>query len=256
MKRKIKRILISIFCFLFRWTKEKPTVLMYHSITSDNNPFSISPKEFEKQIKYLKENNFKFLNTKDLDDLSKLPNKSVLITFDDGYENVFINAVPILKKYNIPAVFFISTNVVGEEINGVKIMNWEQIKFLSESSLFEIGCHGHNHIRFTSLKTDDLADQLMKSKNILEEKCGKSIKAISFPFGRSNQDVLKKIKEIGYFYGFGVKIKNLSKQDDILCLPRIAVDESVFSDIFFKDILKIGYSLYWQLRRFFIPKNI
>ena len=136
------------------------------------------------------------------------------------------------------------------------LWTWKSFLNFSKSSLFEIGCHGYNHVRLTSLGTDDLVEQLIRSKNILEEKCGKSIKAISFPFGRSNQDVLKKIKEIGYFYGFGVKIKNLSKQDDILCLPRIAVDESVFSDIFFKDILKIGYSLYWQLRRFFISKNI
>lgn len=251
-KKKISKFFISIFCFLFRWTKERPTVLMYHSIVERKIPFSISPINFEKQVKYLKENNFKFLTIQDLEDINNIPNKSVLITFDDGYENIFINAVPILEKYNIPAVFFVSTNVIGKEINDLKIMSWEQIKFLSKNPLFEIGCHGYNHIRFTSLNINDLDEQLIKSKNVLEEKCGVLIKAISFPFGRFDRDVLKKCKKIGYFCGFSVEIKNLSRFDNIFCLPRIAIDESIFSDLFFKDIFKIGYGLYWRLRKFFI----
>jgi peptidoglycan/xylan/chitin deacetylase (PgdA/CDA1 family) len=256
MKKKIKKIIIKFFCFLFRWTKEKPTVLMYHSVSNDNYLFNISLKEFENQIKYLKEKNFKFLKMEDLSNIKNLPNKRVLITFDDGYENVFINAVPILEKYNVPAIFFIPVGLIDNKIGELKVMSWEQIKALSENPLFEIGSHAYDHVRLTSLDENNLDKQIEKSKAILEEQIDINIRAISFPFGRYNQNIIKRIKDEGYDYAFGVEVRNLSKKEDFFSIPRIAVDNSIFSDILFKDIFKKGYSLYWKYRRFFIKKDL
>jgi peptidoglycan/xylan/chitin deacetylase (PgdA/CDA1 family) len=256
MKKKIKKIIIKFFCFLFRWTKEKPVVLMYHSVSNDNCLFNISLKEFENQIKYLKEKNFKFLRIEDLSNIKNLPNKSVLITFDDGYENVFINAIPILERYNVPAVFFIPVGLIDNKIGELKVMNWGQVKSLSENPLFEMGSHAYDHVRLTSLDENNLDKQIRKSKTVLEEHLNINIIAISFPFGRCNKDIIKRIKEGGYYYAFGIEPKILSNSDNFYCLPRIAVDDSIFSDILFKDIFKKGYSLYWKSKRFFIKKDL
>lgn len=256
IKRSIKKLFINIFCFLFRWTKEKPTILIYHSISKEKHQFNIHPEVFEEQIKYLKKENFKFLKLKDLENIKELSNKSVLITFDDGYENVFINAIPILEKYNVPAIFFISVGLIDNKIGELQIMNWGQIKLLSENHLFEIGSHAYDHVRLTSLDENDLDKQIEKSKVVLEEHLNINIRGISFPFGRYNKNIIKKIKKRGYYYAFGVEPRNLLKEEDLFLIPRIAVDNSIFSDIFFKDIFKIGYSLYWKFRRFFIKKYL
>jgi peptidoglycan/xylan/chitin deacetylase (PgdA/CDA1 family) len=253
-KGKIKKIFIRIFCILFRWTEEKPTILIYHSVSKEKYHFNINPEIFEEQIKYLKKENFEFLKLKDLENINKLFNKSVLITFDDGYENVFINAVPILEKYNVPAIFFIPVGLIDNKIGELKVMNWEQIKALSENPLFEIGSHAYDHVRLTGLNEDNLDKQIGKSKAVLERQIDISIRAISFPFGRCNQNIIKRIKDEGYDYAFGVEVRNLSKKEDFFSIPRIAVDNSIFSDIFFKDIFKIGYSLYWKLKSFLLKK--
>ena len=79
---------------------------MYHSINS-NHPASVRPKDFEKQIKWLKDN-YSIVN---LWDPLNFQEDSVAITFDDGYEDNFIYAFPILKKYNCPATIFVTTGL-------------------------------------------------------------------------------------------------------------------------------------------------
>lgn len=245
MKRKINKLLINIFCFLFRWTKEKPTVLMYHSVADGNNPLSVNPKEFEKQIKYLKENNFKFLNTKDLDDFNKLPNKSVLITFDDGYEDNFIIAAPILKKYKVPAVFFIATGLVGSVNKGLKMMDWEEVKTIGSEDLFEIGAHTVTHRKLHKLEIEEAREEIITSKNVLEEKLNKPIKIFAYPYGRYNQSVLDIMGKNDFKFVFSTKPGHLRKNFDKLKIFRFGVDN--YRSKYFPDIFKLGYELYWRL---------
>ena len=104
-KQKIKRVLSKVFTPYFRATKKfnrKPkfTILMYHSV-NPSHQWSVRPKDFEEQIKFLASNH----RVLPLKDFFKFKKNSFAISFDDGYEDNFHYAFPILKKYNCPATF-------------------------------------------------------------------------------------------------------------------------------------------------------
>lgn len=93
--------------------EKKINVLIYHRVTNPHNDFwgiSVSPSDFEEQIRYAKEN-YKILRFED--DWSNVQEKSLVFTFDDGYKDNYIWAMPILEKYQVPATFFISTGNIG-----------------------------------------------------------------------------------------------------------------------------------------------
>lgn len=249
LKKFFKKIILHFFCFLSHWTKEKPVVLLYHSISDRDHFLSIPTKIFERQIRYLKENGFRFLKSSDLENIKNLPPKSVLITFDDGYKDNFINAVPILEKYQATAIFFIPVDLINKEMKGLLIMNWEEIKEISRNSLFEIGSHGLTHRKLHKLTIEEIEKEVKVSKKILEENLGVEIKNFAYPFGRYNEVVLKIIRDSGYKYGFSIKPGRLSKKIDKFQIPRFGIDN--FSSLFFKDIFKKGYELYWRLRWIF-----
>jgi len=92
----------------------KIPILLYHSISDDNSEISLNVDIFENQIKYLKNNGYKSINFDEIDHKVK---KQIIITFDDGYKDIYINALPILKKYNFKATCFFVTNLIGQENN-------------------------------------------------------------------------------------------------------------------------------------------
>ena len=246
IRRKINNFFIYVFCFLFRWTKEKPIVLMYHSVAEGNNSLSINPKEFEWQIKYLRENGFKFLTTKDLKNINNLPNKSILITFDDGYKDNFLVAIPILKKYNASAVFFIATGLVGAMNRELEMMNWEEIKKINLDNSFEIGAHTITHRKLHKLNIEEAENEIKQSKVILEEKLDKPINLFAYPYGRCNQKILEIVKKNKFQFSFSTKPGHLKKNFDELRIFRFGMDN--YKSRYFKDIFKLGYELYWRLR--------
>lgn len=244
--RGINTLIINFFCFLFRWTKERPTVLMYHSVMEGDNSLSLTPEKFESQIKYLKENKFRFLKLDDLKDRAVFEGKSVLITFDDGYKDNFSIVTPILQKYNVPAIFFITTGLVGSEVKGLKMMNWEEIKRISVDNLFEIGGHTITHRKLHKLNLGEVEKEIEESKRILEEKLSKSIKAFAYPYGRYDDLVLGVVKKSGFEWAFSTRPGYLQRDFNKWQIRRFGIDN--FRAQFFKDIFKPGYELYWRLR--------
>src|SRR4030042_4444685 len=107
MKLLIKRI---IYWIKKIFAGNGAVALMYHSIADNKEFFTVSPKEFEKQMQYLKDNDFNVIDAETLINLmeskSEFPAKIVAITFDDGYLDNYENALPILKKFNFPAIIF------------------------------------------------------------------------------------------------------------------------------------------------------
>ena len=90
----------------------KIPILLYHSISNDNSEMSLNVNFFERQIKYLKNNGYTSINFDEIDQSVK---KQIIITFDDGYKDVLVNALPILKKYDFKATCFFVTNLIGQD---------------------------------------------------------------------------------------------------------------------------------------------
>ncbi|MFH1759251.1 MAG: polysaccharide deacetylase family protein [Patescibacteria group bacterium] len=214
MIRKLKQFIKDIIYVLAGLVmKKRSVVLIYHSIGYNEKSSTVTPEEFERQMRYLSESNNK-----------------VIITFDDGFKDNYINAYPILKKYNIPAIIFITTGWLGKKINFrnevvLEMMNLDELKKISSDGLVKIGVHTINHPRLTNLSDVEIRQELVVSKNLLEKELGAIINSFAYPYG-DYDDRVKKIVE-GYF-------------KHIYTTQNRSVIDSCISFTQFKQVVKFG----------------
>lgn len=198
----------------------KVPILMYHSI-SDLNPKSslfVSPKSFEAQVNYLIKNNYNFI---DFEDLARgyIPKNPILLTFDDGYEDFYINAYPILKKNNLKATVFIITGNIGKQgylnVQEIKKMNW----------LISFQSHTVSHVDLRLLNYTQLEQELKNSKETLEKSVDNKVIAISYPSGAYNPKVIQMSEEY-YKYAVTTKPGTYIIENNKLTMPRIRVSRN------------------------------
>ena len=186
-------------------------VLLYHSIS--NNPhdrIAVHPKLFFRHMDMLK-SEFNVLSLPELNRLFKnnlcFGDNTVVVTFDDGYEDAYTNALPVLNKLNIPATFFISPAYLGMN-NDWNTRAYTRLKHLDTkqlSSIFNaghtIGSHGLTHAYLPKLEDIEIEYELSKSKEMLENVLNTIISFISYPYGDPDQRVIemsKKHYELGF----------------------------------------------------------
>ncbi len=211
-------------------------ILMYHSIdytTDKKNKMMISPEVFAKQMRYLHDHGYNVIPLEKalsyIRDRKKPPAKTVAITIDDGYDDNYVYAYPILKEYHISTTIFIITDLVNKE----GFMNWKQIKEMSESGIIDIESHTKSHLWLTGLNDDDLKDQLQGSKKILEEKLGKEIKYVCYPMGGFDERVKQAAREAGYRAGFATKPRRMFTMYDVYEIKRVRISPTADNPLVF-----------------------
>lgn len=164
-------------------------ILMYHNITSNKNKsldLSLFVQKFEEQLNYLFKNNFKSYFVSELENVDIISKKSVIITFDDVTQNQLEFALPILKKYNIKATFFIPFSYVGKadlwNDGSQKIMTIEQLKSL-DSAIIELGHHSYHHKKYTTLSFQEIQDDFDKSFEFISKNGLNVYPALAYPYG-------------------------------------------------------------------------
>jgi peptidoglycan/xylan/chitin deacetylase (PgdA/CDA1 family) len=135
---KLHMILLALKNLFINSFYPSASILLYHRVESidkdrDSELLCVSPKIFDAQIKFLKEN----YNVVSINDLSKITKRSVAISFDDGYRDNLINALPVLEKYNVPAIFFITTNFLKNKTTPY----WDWLSFYSNHIEGEVTFH-------------------------------------------------------------------------------------------------------------------
>ena len=206
-----------------------PVILCYHAVEKSKYEFAINPKSFKDQIDFLRKNR----NVVSVSNLLAHDNKNnynkVAITFDDGYQSVLFNAAPLLKKYSLPATFFLLGNVSqvrkDELENNLKLLtNNEAKKLLTKE--FEIGSHTISHPDLSKLSNSEIAQEIIESKKMLEKRLAKKIKYIAYPKGIYNKEVIKAVKKAGYKAAFTVESKNFNYEEQSYKIPRYCVGNS------------------------------
>ena len=219
------------FCFNynFSYCKENSAiVLMYHRFNQSEHPdTNISAETFEKQMQYLKENNFNVLPTSFLipffNKEVELPKKSVFITVDDAYKSVYDHAYPVLKNYNFPFSIFVSTKFVSNEQNS-DFMSWKILKSLSDENV-EILNHTESHKKLINLKSSEIKEEFLVAEEKILKNIGKNIKITSFPYGESNLTVEKVIKELNFKLAFSQHSSPIHISHNKLKLARFALND-------------------------------
>jgi Predicted xylanase/chitin deacetylase len=211
---------------------ENIPVLYYHSVMVEpGNELRIPPEQFEAQIRYLFEHSYHVIS---LDQLYQfyyangtLPENPVVITFDDGYEDNYINAYPVLKKYGYTATVFAVTNFVSSK----GYMSWEQLQELAEKG-WQIEGHTINHPYLVKdkLGTAELKRELREAKDILEKRIGCSVRFFAYPYGDYNADVVREVKEAGYLMAFTTERGWANRNNSMLvhrvyCFANMGIEE-------------------------------
>lgn len=179
--------------------KKEIPILCYHGVL--DNPWGaatlfVKVEEFDKQMKYLNDNGYTPIFVSEIEDAG-LYEKPIIITFDDGYSDVYNYAYPILQKYNFKSTFF----VVGGFIGGDVYINQDMLKEMSNSGLIEIGSHTASHPKLNTLDKEGIEYEFKNSKEVLESIIKKDITTIAYPSGLYNQDVLDMAQK---YYDYGV----------------------------------------------------
>ena len=221
----------------------KIPILMYHSISSCVSKLAVTEKNFEQQMNFLSNNNYKSISFDDLDFLDKR-SKYFIITFDDGYENVFKYALPILKKFNFTSTCFFVTNYIGKHndwdkkninFQKQKIMSLEQILIWHKSGM-SIGAHTANHKNLSEIDFEQKKNEILNSINYFKSKLSLNIKYFSYPFGRYDNQTLDLIKENFKFAVTTKRSRFISGKFKYYELPRVPINNNTS---LFKFYLKI-----------------
>jgi len=172
-----------------------------------------------------------------------LPNHSVVLTFDDGYQNFREHAFPVLERYGFPAIVFLVAGLLGKDAKWLAdegrhaphLMNSATINELRSNGI-SFGSHTMTHPRLTRLDRSGQINEISKSKSLLEDLLGENIKYFCYPGGEYDEHVVNTVKDAGYEAALTCDRGAATSLDDPITLPRKAIS--------YGDSL-IGY--FWKL---------
>ncbi|MFW8591188.1 polysaccharide deacetylase family protein [Glaciecola sp. 2405UD65-10] len=201
-------------------------ILQYHHVSSDTPAStSVSTAVFESHMALLSEG-YKVVDLssalKKIQNGQALEDKSVAITFDDGYTNILENAHPILSKYNFPYTVFINPSIIGESSAQ---LTWEQVKSMQDLATF--ANHTLDHAHLLARNPNESSEQVLKrsmnniemAENIISDNIGYSKKWLAYPYGEFNLRLKNALLDAGYI-GFGQQSGAVSRMSDFGALPR------------------------------------
>jgi peptidoglycan/xylan/chitin deacetylase (PgdA/CDA1 family) len=200
-------------------------ILLYHHISDKLNPtrYVISINVFKKQMQILKDLEYTTITASQLAELIRgggyIPLRPIVITFDDGFADIYHNAYPILNEFGFVGVVYIISGMV----NMGGHLNLEQIQELAING-WEIGSHSVNHYDLTKLDGFSLVEELQQSKIALEEMVGSSIVTFAYPYGEANDEVRQKTEQVGYRAGMRLGINTTHMLSMLYNLNRIEIE--------------------------------
>ncbi len=191
-------VMAAILGWLF-WPTNAVPILAYHQVGGvDGEIYSVTVSQFEEQMKYLKKNGYRAISLEDLFNSytgkTVLPEKPIVITFDDGYADNYLTALPIMEQYGMSATVFVVPSLIGT----TDYLSWQQVIDMQERNT-EIGSHTISHMGMNEINPTEQRREAAESKAVLESKIGAPIQFFAYPYGQFSADAQKILKEAGYW---------------------------------------------------------
>jgi peptidoglycan/xylan/chitin deacetylase (PgdA/CDA1 family) len=206
-------------------------ILMYHRIDvlrptlpAITRSLTVAPAVFARQMTWLRARGFHAITQSQLfaalERGKNLPRKPVMITFDDGYRDVLVNAAPVLKRLGIPATAYVITSRIS---NGdVSFLSWPQLHALENSGV-EIGSHTVHHVELPSLPDPPALQELIQSRRALEQHLGHPVQWFAYPAGRFNAHSEELVRQAGYVLAMTTQPGSAQSAQAPLALHRYEV---------------------------------
>ena len=223
-------------------------ILMYHAVATEpaaaTRRLSVRPEMLDAQLALLGQHGFTPVTfsrlgaaLRDGSALSALPERPIVLTFDDGYEDFHRSALPLLTRHGCPATLFVTTGWLadaGEQAAGTpldRMLTWSQLGEVDAAGM-EIGAHSHSHAELDQLSRPALHQELSVSKRLLEDRLGREVPALAYPYGYSSARVREAVSAAGYRHAAAVSNVTARPQADLLTLPRLTIRRSTSLDTF------------------------
>lgn len=221
-------------------------ILMYHQVL-DKQPrlakfnLHILSVDLEKQLQFLKNRGFETIVFNDLL-TQRIPQKPIILTFDDGYENNYHFLLPLLKKHQMKAVIYIlgdrkhKTNFWDKPLGEAEhpLLKPAQILEMQKTGLVEFGSHSLRHARLALLKKAEIEKEVAGSKKVLEAFLKRQIVSFAYPYGLFNEEIKKITQAAGYTFGLTVKHGPTRIKDDLMEIKRVHMFPQTSGFNFFK----------------------
>ena len=213
-------------------TAQGAVILQYHHV-SDSTPkvTSVTPAQFREQMQYLADNQFNVVPLVDVVNAIKqqkvLPEKTVAITFDDGYRSIASAAHPILKEYGFPYTLFVAIEPIQKAFS--EMMSWDElVKLSKEGATIANHSWAHDHL-IRRLPNESKAQwlarietNLLDTEKAIKEATGQDVKMLAYPYGEYNTDLEALLTRHGYV-AFGQQSGAAGNYSPLTALPRFPV---------------------------------
>ena len=220
-------------------------VFMYHSVRADPPPgtrrLSVHPRAFAEQLEVLREHGCTTVTFAALGEALRtgraLPERSVVLTFDDGYADAHEEVLPLLADAGFTATVFVTTGWLadaGEDAAGRpldRMLSWGQVRELAAGGI-EIGAHSHSHAQLDQVPGPSLREELRRSKDLIETRTGHEVTTLAYPFGYSSLRVRAAVADSGYRTAAAVANALPRPGADLMAVPRLTVRRSTRPDTF------------------------
>ena len=213
-------------------------ILLYHSVADDCDPrfaeWAVSPELFAAQMQHLADSGYTALTVREL--VYRVfarrlapPDRTVVITFDDGFEDFYTDAWPALERHGLSATVFVTSGAVGATSTWLAdlgegdrpMMTWAQIEEVAAAGI-EIGAHGHEHLQLDTVPGRRAWQDIMRSKHTLERSVG-LVESFAYPHGYHTAGLKRTVERAGFLSACAVKDAMSASDDDRFALARIVV---------------------------------
>jgi peptidoglycan/xylan/chitin deacetylase (PgdA/CDA1 family) len=256
--------------------KESITVpiLMYHSISDETTPkskeFTVAPKMFADHLSHLAQQGYTPLTVSQFVEALEhpypvLPERPVVLTFDDGYADFYTNALPALLHHGFSATLYVATAYVGGTNRWLAaegearrpMLNWDQLTEIVAAGI-ECGAHSHTHPQLDILPVSVARAEIVQCKSFLEEHLNQRVSSFAYPYGYYTRSIREMVVAAGYSSACAVRYLMSSSVDDPFALARLIVSADTSLDDFSR--LLTGYgsqaSLTYRRARAFVWKSV
>lgn len=206
-------------------------VLMYHhvenlsiAVKENRASLSVDPEIFEQQMAYLVKNGYTSIKADTLIQAlllkQPLPKKSIVVSLDDGYSDMFTNAFPIAKKYGVILNLMIPTGLMGNP----GYLTWEQINTMVTSGMTSVFNHTWSHFSLTTGSHDKVIKEVSTAQQELHSHVGNVPKILTYPYGTYNTSIISTLtKELHFVGGFSTNPGTVQCDSRIMALPRTRI---------------------------------